>query len=157
IDAPEPGFDSTNFDPFFRLQDEEQFEGIVQSDGSRHADSISLPPVRIVVSAPGSRAALYYDCARFRQLRQAFYMLADTLQPNLARARERLAYFNDFGLTATATWPYCLGGPDRGFLVYVDEIYLDSTEAVVARDSLQGLLDSLARPLRVRKFLPPPD
>jgi hypothetical protein len=157
IDAPEPGFDTSDFEPFFRPEDEEQFAEIIQTEGSEHADSITLPPVRIVVSAPGSRAALYYDCARFTQLRQSFFVLTDTLHPNLARARERLAYFNDFGLIATATWPYCLGGPDRGFLVYVDEIYLDSTEAVVARDSLQGMLDSLALPLRVRKFLPPPE
>lgn len=158
IDAPVPGFDtSSNFEPFFRIQDEEQFSEIVQTEGSGHADSIYLPPVRIVVSQPGSRAALYYDCARFAQLDQAFYLITDTLQPNLTAARQRLAYFNDRGLMGTATWPYCLGGPQNGFLVYVDEVYLDSLEAAVARDSFQQRLDSLARPLRLRKFLPPPE
>lgn len=155
VDAPEPGFFDSAFSPYIPAHEEEQFAELIQVVGSTHADSIDLPPIRIMTGEPGQDVALYYDCDRIRQLSGDFYVVADTVVPSLAIARQRIQEWNDQGFSATAIWPTCLGGPNKGFFVYLDAIIIDSTEAHLLRDSFQQQLDSLAAPLQLRKFYAP--
>ncbi|MEL6655014.1 MAG: hypothetical protein AAFR36_01150 [Bacteroidota bacterium] len=154
VDAPIAGFYDTVFQPYQLKLNEEQFEELIQTDGSDHADSITLPPVRIMMALPGHEVALYYSCDRFNALDQTFYMVVDSVYQEQAAARRQLANLNERGLTASAVWPPCLGGTGRGFLVYLDEILQDSLQATQMRDSLQLQLDSLHRPLNIMEFLP---
>jgi hypothetical protein len=155
VDSPVPGFtsDSSELDPSLWTQ-EEQFSDIVQGWGSTPTQD--LRPVRMVSVGPGEDAALYYDCARIRAIRRSFYVLYDTIMPSLSTARQRIASWNQEGFAATAVWPPCLGGPDEGFLIYVDDILPDTTTARILRDSFQLLRDSTTSPLLIREFLPGP-
>lgn len=154
VDAPIAGFYDTTFQPYEMEINEEQFEALIQTEGSDHADSIMLPPVRIITALPGQEAALYYSCNRYNRLNKTFYLLVDSIYRQQAAARRQLSNYNEKGLSATAVWPPCLGGTGQGFLVFVDEIVQDSTTAYQLRDSLQLLLDSLDRPLRIMEFYP---
>ncbi len=154
VDAPIAGFYDSTFQPYEMRINEEQFEALIQTEGSDHADSISLPPVRIIAALPGHEAALYYSCDRYNRLDQTFFLLVDSIYQQQAEARRQLSHLNEKGLTATAVWPPCLGGTGQGFLVFVDEIVQDSTTAFQLRDSLQTHLDSLDRPLRIMEFYP---
>ncbi len=153
VDAPVPGFYDSLFAPYDLHLNEEQFEGIIQTATFTHIDSIN-DPVRIVSSTQGEEASLYYDCARFHGINQDFYLLVDTVFDNLSTARNRMNELNQNGLMATAVWSPCLGGEGRGFLLYVDELILDSLEATQLRDSLQLQLDSLDRNLKILYFNP---
>lgn len=154
VDAPIAGFYDTTFLPYELKINEEQFEALIQTEGSKHADSIALPPVRIMTAIPGHEAALYYSCDRYNTLDQTFYLLVDSVYQQQSSARRQLTHLNEKGLHATAVWPPCLGGTGRGFMVYVDEIILDSLVAYQMRDSLQTHLDSLDRPLHIMEFYP---
>ena len=154
VDAPIAGFYDTTFQPYRLRTNEEQFDALIQTEGSDHADSIALPPVRIMVALPGEEIALYYTCDRFNALDQTFYMVVDSVYQQQAAARRHLAQLNEQGLSATAVWPPCLGGTGRGFLIYLDEIVQDSLQAAHLRDSLQLQLDSLYRPLNIMEFYP---
>ena len=57
VDAPLPGFFDTTFSPFVVPTNEEQFQNIIQNTPIRDADSIHLPPLRIISAQPGSEAA----------------------------------------------------------------------------------------------------
>jgi len=153
VDAPVPGYYDSLFAPYDLHLNEEQFEEIIQTATFTHIDSIN-DPVRIVSSVQGEDAALYYDCERFHGIKQDFYLLVDTVFDNLSLARERMDELNQKNLMATAVWSPCLGGEGRGFLLYVDELILDSLEATQVRDSLQLQLDSLDRNLKILYFNP---
>lgn len=153
VDAPIPGFYDSLFAPYDLRLNEEQFHEIIQTVTYTATDRINAP-VRIVSSSQGEEAALYYDCERFHGINQDFYLLVDTVFNSLSTARKRMVQLNQKGLSATAVWPPCLGGEGRGFLLYVDELILDSVEAVQLRDSLQLQLDSLDRSLKILFFNP---
>lgn len=154
IDAPVPGFYDSTFTPYEMRVNEEQFGGLIQTEGSEHADSIALPPLRIIHAEPGAQVAMYYSCDRYNALHEQFYLLADTVYPQLTQARRRMEELNLQGIMATAVWPPCLGVNGKGYLVYLDEISLDSTSAILMRDSLQLMLDSTDRQLRVLSYYP---
>ena len=154
VDAPIAGFYDSTFVPYDMLVNEEQFDALIQTEGSDHADSISLPPVRIMVAEPGDEIALYYSCDRYNGLYETFYLIVDSVYQQQTAARRKLAYLNEQGLNSTAVWPPCLGGTGQGFLVFVDEIMQDSALAYQLRDSLQTQLDTLDRPLRIMEFYP---
>ncbi|RME99206.1 MAG: hypothetical protein D6772_08055, partial [Bacteroidetes bacterium] len=155
VDEPIPDLnDSIEFEGSL-WQEEDPFNDIIQ--GWSSASAGELRPVRIVSVRPGEQAALYYDCARIRAAGRRFYVLYDTLLPDLNTARQRLTYWNAEGFAATAVWPACLGGPPEGFLVYVDEILPDTFSAKILRDSFQLLRDSTSKPLLIREFLSGPE
>jgi hypothetical protein len=154
IDAPVPGFYDSTFSPYVMRINEEQFSGLIQTEDTEDMDSVALPSLRIMYAEPGAEIAMYYSCDRYNTLRKQFYLLADTIYPKLTQARQRMEILNDQGLSATAVWPPCLGVKGNGYLIYIDEILLDSTLAAVMRDSLQQQLDSLDRPLRVLSYYP---
>lgn len=155
VDAPIAGFYDSTFVPYEVGINEEQFSGLIQTEEDvEEVISDTAPPLRILSAEPGEEVALYYTCDRYNGLYQTFYLLADSVYLQLSSARQRMAAFNDLGISATAVWPPCLGGTGRGFLVYLDEVLIDSTSAELLRDSLQSQLDSTARPLRVLEFHP---
>jgi len=130
---------------------EEKFQEIIQTVVPENEIGFDSP-VKIISSNAGEEAALYYSCDRFSGIQSSFYILADTFFTNISKTRNRLTYLNDKGLSATAVWPPCLGGKGGGFLIYVDELIIDSTEAVTLRDSFQLQLDSLDRQLNILQF-----
>lgn len=154
VDAPVPGFYDTTFSPYEIRFNEEQFQGLVQSEAPDQSENFAVPSLRIIYAEPGAEAALYYSCDRYNALNRQFYLITDTTFRVLTRARERMEELNDRGLPATAVWPPCLGINGDGYLIYVDEILLDSTAAIYMRDSLQNQLDTLDRQLRVLKYYP---
>lgn len=154
IDAPIAGFYDSTFSPYEIRSNEEQFSNLIQPDDAQEEEVTTAPPIRIVAAIPGEEVSLYYSCDRYNGLYNTFYLLADSVYAQLSSARQRMAELNENGITATAVWPPCLGGTGRGFLVYLDEVMTDSTNAELLRDSLQTQLDSTARPLRVVKFYP---
>jgi hypothetical protein len=154
IDAPVPGFFDSTFSPYEMRINEEQFSGLIQTEGTIDADSIGLPPLRIMYAEPGAALAMYYSCDRYNALHQQFYLLADTLFSQLPPARQRIEELNERGISATAVWPPCLGVRGKGYLIYINEILLDSTAAAIMRDSLQQQLDTLDRQLRVLRYSP---
>lgn len=154
VDAPEPGFFDSTFSPFVVPTNEEQFQNIIQNTPIRDADSIYLPPLRIISAQPGLEAALYYSCDRFSLQARPYFVVFDTLVQDLAEARYQLAELNDRGLSGTAVWRSCLDTVGNGFYIFVDDIFQDSLNAVEVRDSLQQQLDSLHAPLQIRHFSP---
>lgn len=154
VDAPIAGFYDSTFTPYEMRFNEEQFSGIIQAEETDDSKEAAAPPLRIIVADPGEEIALYYTCDRYNGLHQTFYLLADSVYSQLSGARQRLATLNELGLSATAVWPPCLGGTGKGFLVYVNELLIDSTGAAVLLDSLQQKLDSTDRQLRLLKFYP---
>ena len=73
---------------------------------------------------------------------------------DLAQARYQLAELNDYGMSGTAVWQSCLDSIGNGFYILVDDIFLDSVNAVQVRDSLQLQLDSLHAPLQIKHYFP---
>ena len=153
IDAPIPGFYDSLFAPYDLRINEEQFNEIIRTATSRPTDGFN-EPIRIISSTAGEEAALYYNCERFHNVSDDFYLLVDTVFSSLSSARKRMVQLNEKGLTATAVWPPCLGGESHGFLLYVDDLIIDSMYAVQLRDSLQLQLDSLDRSLKILYFNP---
>lgn len=154
VDAPIAGFYDSTFTPYEMRFNEEQFSGMIQAEETDDSRDVAAPPLRILSANPGEEVALYYSCDRYNNLHTTFYLLADSVYSQLAGARNRLSELNDLGLSATAVWPPCLGGTGKGFLVYVDELLIDSTGATQLLDSLQQQLDSTDRQLRLLKFHP---
>lgn len=154
VDAPIAGFYDSTFTPYEMRFNEEQFSGMIQSEETDDSEQAAAPPLRIIIAEPGDEIALYYTCDRYNGLHQTFYLLADSVYSQLSGARQRLVQLNELGLSATAVWPPCLGGTGKGFLVYVDELLVDSTGAAQLLDSLQLMLDSTDRRLKLQKFYP---
>lgn len=77
---------------------------------------------------------LFYDCERFANNVGKFYLVTDTIVPSFDMAVTRINYLKSAGLRSTALWRGCLFGFDDSYILYFDDILVDSLEAASLRD-----------------------
>ncbi len=93
-----------------------------------------------IFMASDSRYFTYYDCTRLYYLQDKKYFIKWRSFPEFEEAKTNVVRLMQKGIRCNVIWHGCFHGNETGYIVFLDEIYLEKEKAIQKGNFLQAWL-----------------